>query len=421
MSDRPIEVLRLPAFALFWSSSTLGAFTGAVTAIAFQVLIVKTLNASAFEIGLLNAANVVPYLLFGLIVGALMDRWPRKPAMVLASIGRAVALALVPVLWVTGSLSVWSFGALFLVYGSLTLIADSAAQPMLPRLVPRNQLIVANARLGQAGTIAQTTGTGFGGALVGWLGAPFVILIDAVAYVVSAILLSRIRIEEARAQRRADGRHLGHDILEGLRWTYSHRTLAPMAASVNVWFLGNSIALTAFAPYALRELGLDPLLFGIVLALGGVGGLAGALLAPVAGRRFGVGGAVLAGRLLSAVAWTTVLVIPHAEDASLFVVAIPLGIGQFLFGLGMGLEDPNEMGYRQAVAPDNMQARLNASIRTVNRVTFLVGALIAGGLATVFGYRVTIAVSVAVFLVAAAIVLFSPLRTARYEDAAQPE
>lgn len=421
MSGKPIEVLRLPAFALFWSSSTLGAFTGAVTAIAFQVLIVTTLNASPFEIGLLNAANVVPYLVFGLIVGALMDRWPRKPAMVLASIGRAVTLALVPVLWVTGTLTVWSFGALFLVYGSLTLIADSAAQPMLPRLVPRNQLIAANARLGQAGTIAQTTGTGFGGALVGWLGAPFVILIDAVAYVVSAILLSRMRIEEARAQRRADGRHLGHDILEGLRWTYSHRTLAPMAASVNVWFLGNSIALTAFAPYALRELGLDPLLFGIVLALGGVGGLSGALLAPAAGRRFGVGGAVFAGRLLSAIAWTAVLVIPHAEDASLFVVAIPLGIGQFLFGLGMGLEDPNEMSYRQAVAPDQLQGRLNASIRTVNRITFLIGALIAGGLATAFGYRVTIAVSVAVFLVAASIVLFSPLRTARHEDAAHSE
>lgn len=113
------------------------------------------------------------------------------------------------------------------------------------------------------------------------------------------------------------------------------------------------------------------------------------------------------------------LVIPHAEDATLFVVAIPLGVGQFLFGLGMGLEDPNEMGYRQAVAPDQMQGRLNASIRTVNRVTFLVGALIAGGLATAFGYRVTIAVSVVVFLAAALIVLFSPLRTARHEDSAQ--
>ena len=414
MSDRPGEVLRLPAFALFWSSSTLGAFTGAVSAVAFQVLIVTTLDASAFEIGLLNAANVVPYLLFGLVVGALMDRWRRKPAMVLASVGRALVLGAIPVLWVTGTLTVWTFGALFLIFGALTLIADSAAQPMLPRLVPRTQLVAANARLGQAGTVAQTTGPALGGLLVGWLSAPIAILIDAVGYLVSAVMLSRIKVEEPRAERRTDGRHLGHDIVEGVRWTYSHRTLAPMAASVNVWFLGNSIALTAFAPYALRELDLGALVFGLVLAMGGVGGFLGALLAAAAGRRFGVGGAVLAGRTLSALAWLAVLILP--ASANIAIIAIPLGIGQFLFGLGMGLEDPNEMGYRQAVAPDQMQGRLNASIRTVNRVMFLIGALVAGGLATAFGFRVTIGVSVAVFVVAALIVLLSPLRTARHED-----
>ncbi|WP_223623623.1 MFS transporter [Microbacterium sp. EST19A] len=414
MSDRPGEVLRLPAFALFWSSSTLGAFTGAVSAVAFQVLIVTTLDASAFEIGLLNAANVVPYLLFGLIVGALMDRWRRKPAMVLASVGRALVLGAIPVLWVTGTLTVWTFGALFLIFGALTLIADSAAQPMLPRLVPRNRLVAANARLGQAGTVAQTTGPALGGLLVGWLSAPISILIDAVGYLVSAVLLSRIKVDEAKAERRTDGRHLGHDIVEGVRWTYSHRTLAPMAASINFWFLGNSIALTAFAPYALRELDLGALVFGLVLAMGGVGGFLGALLASAAGRRFGVGGAVLAGRTLSAVAWLAVLVLPASDNIA--IIAIPLGIGQFLFGLGMGLEDPNEMGYRQAVAPDQMQGRLNASIRTVNRVMFLIGALVAGGLATAFGFRVTIGVSVVVFVVAALIVLLSPLRTARHED-----
>jgi len=412
--DRPGEVLRLPAFALFWSSSTLGAFTGAVSAVAFQVLIVTTLDASAFEIGLLNAANVVPYLLFGLVVGALMDRWRRKPAMVLASVGRALVLGAIPVLWVTGTLTVWTFGALFLIFGALTLIADSAAQPMLPRLVSRNQLVAANARLGQAGTVAQTTGPALGGALVSWLSAPVAILVDAVAYLVSAVTLSRIKVDEPKAEPRSDGRHLGHDIVEGLRWTYSHRTLAPMAASVNVWFLGNSIALTAFAPYALRELDLGALVFGFVLALGGVGGFLGAVLAPMAGRRLGVGGAVLAGRVLSALAWLAVLVLPASE--SIAIVAIPLGIGQFLFGLGMGLEDPNEMGYRQAVAPDEMQGRLNASIRTVNRVMFLIGALIAGGLATAFGFRVTIGVSVVIFVTAALIVLLSPLRTARHED-----
>lgn len=415
-SDRPGEVLRLPAFALFWSSSTLGALTGAVTTVAFQVLIVTTLGASAFEIGLLNAASVVPYLLFGLVVGALMDRWRRRPALVLASLARAIVLAAVPVLWLTGTLTVWSFGSVILLYGALTLIADSAAQPLLPRLVPRTQLVAANARLGQAGTVAQTAGPALGGAVVAWLSAPLAIVIQTVSYLVSALLLSRIRVDEPKQERRTDDRHIGHDIVEGLRWTYSHRTLAPLAASIHVWFLGNSMALTAFAPFALRELDVGPLVFGIVLAMGGLGGFVGAVIAPATGRRFGVGGAVLAGRILAPVAWVVVLAAPLTADTSLALVAITLGIGQFLFGLGMGVEDPNEMGYRQAVAPDRMQGRMNASIRTVNRVAFLIGSLVAGVLATVFDYRLTIGVSVAVFAIAALIVVFSPLRTARHED-----
>lgn len=415
-SDRPGEVLRLPAFALFWSSSTLGALTGAVTTVAFQVLIVTTLGASAFEIGLLNAASVVPYLLFGLVVGALMDRWRRRPALVLASLARAIVLAAVPVLWLTGTLTVWSFGSVILLYGALTLIADSAAQPLLPRLVPRTQLVAANARLGQAGTVAQTAGPALGGAVVAWLGAPLAIVIQTVSYLVSALLLSRIRVDEPKQERRTDDRHIGHDIVEGLRWTYSHRTLAPLAASIHVWFLGNSMALTTFAPFALRELDVGPLVFGIVLAMGGLGGFVGAVIAPATGRRFGVGGAVLAGRILAPVAWVVVLAAPLTADTSLALVAIPLGVGQFLFGLGIGVEDPNEMGYRQAVAPDRMQGRMNASIRTVNRVAFLIGSLVAGVLATVFDYRLTIGVSVAVFAIAALIVVFSPLRTARHED-----
>ncbi|WP_146115331.1 MFS transporter [Microbacterium sp. MYb62] len=157
-----------------------------------------------------------------------------------------------------------------------------------------------------------------------------------------------------------------------------------MAASVNVWFLGNARALTAFAPYALRGLSLGPLLFGVVLAMGGVGGLTGVLPAPSAGRRFGVGRGPrrtepLRDRLDGGASP------PSHGDAALFVLATSLGLGQFLFGLGMGLEDPNEMGYRQAVAPHHLQSRVNASIRTINRIMFLIGAVIAGGLGTTFG------------------------------------
>ena len=412
----PAEVLRVPGFALFWSSSTLSAFTAAITAVALQVLIVTTLDASAFQIGLLNAVQVVPYVFLGLLVGAWMDRWRRKPALVLANAGRAIVLVLIPVLWITSSLTVWSLGAVLLVFGVLTLFYDSAAQPILPRIVPRQSLVLANARLGQAGTVAQTAGPAIGGAIVGLLGAPIAILVDAISYAASAIMLAFIRVEEPKAAPRTKGRHVGHDILDGLRWTYSHRTIAPLALSVHVWFLANSLSLTAFAPFVLRELEIGPFAFGGILAMAGVGGFLGALLAPVAGRRLGAGRAVLIGRLFAPVAWAAIALAPVFSKESLATV-VALAFGQFVFGFSMGLEDANDMGYRQGVTPDEMQGRMNASIRTVNRVTLLVGAVVAGVLATLVGFQVTIWISAGVFLIAALVIAFSPLRTARHEDA----
>ena len=96
---------------------------------------------------------------------------------------------------------------------------------------------------------------------------------------------------------------------------------------------------------------------------------------------------------------------------------VALAFGQFVFGFSMGLEDANDMGYRQGVTPDEMQGRMNASIRTVNRVTLLVGAVVAGILATFVGFQVTIWIAAGVFLIAALVIAFSPLRTARHEDA----
>lgn len=86
----------------------------------------------------------------------------------------------------------------------------------------------------------------------------------------------------------------------------------------------------------------------------------------------------------------------------------------------MGIEDANDIGYRQAVAPDEIQGRMNSTIRTVNRVVFLFGALLAGLLAgllaTVLGYRLTIGIGAIIFAAAALIIIASPLRKARHED-----
>ena len=419
--DRAREVLRVPAFALFWSATTIRAFGGSIAGVGFQILIVTVLAASPFEIGVLSALSVVPYLFLGLIVGALMDRWRRQRTLIITSIGRAAVLGAVPVLVLFDALEFWSLAAVILMLGVLTLFADSAAQPFLPHIVPRGSLVMANARLGQSETIAVTAGPAMGGTLLNLLGAPLLFAFDAVINAVSAVLQSRIKVDEATPSPRARGRHIGHDIAEGMRYTYRHRTLRPLALSIHVWFLGNSIVATVFAVFVLRELALEPWVFGLVLACGGLGGFLGALLAPTLGRRLGAGRAILLGRLLVIVPWAGLAVAPISAASDLALLLPVISAAQFVYGLSMGIEDANDIGYRQGVAPDAMQGRMNSTIRTMNRVIFFFGALLAGALATFLGYPLTLGVAAVIFAAAAAVVGFSPLRGARHEDAARQD
>lgn len=412
----PAEVLRTPAFALFWSATTLRAFGTAIAGVAFQVLIVTVIQATPMQISILSALGVVPYLFLGLIIGALMDRWRRQLTLVLTSVGRAVVLATIPVLLLTDTLTFSSLAVVVLALGVLTLFADSAAQPLLPHLVARRSLVMANARLGQSATVAGTAGPALGGALLTLVGAPVLFLVEAGLLAVSALLQSRIRVTETRAEPRPLGRHLGHDIVEGVRYTYRHRTLRPLALSVHTWFLAHSIVTTLFGVFTLRELGVPEWAFGLILAVGGVGGFLGAVVAPRIGARLGAGRAILLGRTLTVAPWLALALLPLTATTSLALLLPLLAAVQFLYALSQGIEDANEMGYRQAVAPDFLQGRMNSTIRTANRVIFFFGALSAGFLVTLFGYPVALGVAAIVFAVAALVILFSPLHRARHDD-----
>jgi predicted MFS family arabinose efflux permease len=278
---------------------------------------------------------------------------------------------------------------------------------------------MANARLGQSETVAATAGPALGGALLDLLGPSILFAFDAVITAVSAVLQSQIRVEEPKPGPRAPGRHIGHDIAEGLSYTYHHRTLRPLALSIHTWFFGNSIVTTVFAVFVLRELDLEPWAYGLTLAFGGIGGFLGAVLAPRMGARLGAGRAILLGRALVIVPWLALAVVPMDAAGGTIAVLTLVSAAQFVYGLAMGIEDPNDTGYRQSVAPDAIQGRMNSTIRTVNRVVFFFGALLAGLLATFLGYRLTIGIGAIIFAAAALIVLFSPLHRVRLEDNAE--
>ena len=162
--------------------------------------------------------------------------------------------------------------------------------------------------------------------------------------------------------------------------------------------------------FVLRSLGLGATAYGFVLAATGVGGFVGAVCAPALGRRLGEGDAVILGRILCTVAWLAVALTPDLGDAG--AAAYVCG-GLLLYGLAMGLEDPNEMGYWQSLTPRDVLGRVNATRRSANRSIAVVGALLGGVLASVIGYRSTLVGAAVVFAVACLVVVVSPLRGER--------
>lgn len=401
-----------PSFARYWTAAAISSFGSAVTTVAMPVLVVTTLHASPFEVGLVNAAQFLPYALLGLVAGVYADRWRRKPVLVWGSIGRAVALGTIPLLWVLHALTLGALIGLLLAFGAFSVLAFAATQSLLPRVVPREQLVTANARLDQADAAAQTLGPALGGGLVGILGAPVAVAVDAVSYLVDAVLMAGLHVEEpTRVVTRR--RSLRVEVADGFRWGYGHRILGPLSVSTHVWFLANGAAFTALSVIALRELDMSTVLFGLVFAITGVASLVGATVAPAIGRRIGSGPAILWSRAVYPLAWLLVAASATVPDgAALLFLALPL------HGLVGGVENPHEMGIRQQVTPDALLGRVNATMRSANRTVAALGALLGGASVGLLGGTTTAVLVAAVFLAAVTLTGLSPLREVRRFDAA---
>lgn len=410
-------LFRNRAFSRYFSAVAIGAFGSALTAVAVPVLVIDELDASAFEVGIVNASQFVPYAVLGLFAGVYVDRWRRQRVLVWASVGRAVSLALVPVFWVAGALQLWVLVVLLLLFGACSVFGFAATQSLLPQIVERRALLAANARLDQAEAVAQTAGPALGGGLVGLLGAPLAIAVDAVTYLVDAVLIAGARITESVRSEPAK-RSVRREIVEGLRWGYGHRILGPLAWSTHVWFVANAAGFTVLAVLALGTLDLSAFRYGLLVAVGGTATLVGATLAPRAGARFGSGATITATRAVYPIAWTLAAFAAGSVPGT--DVAVTLLFAAFvLHGLAGGVSNANEMSVRQAVTPDALLGRVNGTMRSANRTMAAIGALAGGIAATLLGVQSTLFGIVGVFAVAFIIAVRSPLRLARDEGLSQ--
>jgi len=375
-----------------------------LASLAYPLTAIVVLEATTFQVGLLQATGTASAALVGLFAGVIVDRTSRKPLLVWANLGRALLAFSIPLAAALGVLRIEQLYTVAFFSGALGILSMVAGAAFLPSMLETQQLVEGNSKLGTTESAAMIAGPGLSGALVQLLSAPLTILIDAVSFLISAVFVWQIRAPEVLIEK--EKRNVWTEIGEGLRFVYGHRILRPLAESIALYFLFRQIVLTLFTLYAIRELHLEPFLLGVIFSALGFGFLLGALLVKPITNRFGIGRTMIGANFLNIFA---VALVPLASGATTFIVAL-LIISHFFHALGVQLNGINLMSLRQAITPNHLQGRMTASFRFVNVGMMMFGALIAGALGELIGLRETLIIG-AVGMVAPFLrLLFSPAR-----------
>jgi MFS family permease len=411
---RPGGLWRHRDFLSLWGAETISQFGSQVSFLALPLVAILVLEESAFNVAALTSLQFLPFLLFTLPAGVWVDRLRRKPILVLGDLGRAVALLSVPLAHWFGTLTIWHLFVVAFVHGVCTVFFDVAYQSYLPALVGRDQVVEGNAKLEISRAAANIGGPGMAGGLVAALSAPVAVVLDAFSFLASALLLGGIRQQE-EAPARADRRSLRQELMEGLRYVFGHpyqRTMVAMTALSN--FFGQ-VVFSILLVYAVRELGLSAATIGIVLAVGNLGTLASALTAKRIGERLGVGRTILLSSCLFGPGTLLIALAPQ-DNAIPFILA-----SMMVIGFGGILYNVTAISLIQAITPDRILGRANASRRFVVWGVVPLGGFTGGALASVIGLRETMVVGAFGGLLTIVPILVSPLRSVGKMSELEPQ
>jgi Na+/melibiose symporter-like transporter len=293
------------------------------------------------------------------------------------------------------------------VVGVHTVFFDVAYQSYLPQIVDRETLIDANSKLQMTVSGAAISGTGLSGGLIALATAPYAILVDACSFIVSGGFTASIRKREDLPPE-VERRNLIVELKEGLSYVTRHRLLFPQALSTGSSNFATNIIFALYTFYAYRHLGLTPGLVGVIGMIAATGWLAGSALASKLREKLGVNGATILGASLTGPA---ALLVPFAPKGHL---AIPfLAASGAIMGFGAVVYNIQQVSLRQAITPERMQGRMNASMRFLVWGTIPLGSLVGGALASAFSVRTAIIVGACLGFSSILPILFSPLRTLR--------
>jgi MFS family permease len=404
---RPASLWHNRDFLLLWSGQIVSAIGSQVSLIAFPWLMLA-ITGSPAQAGLIAAMRTLPYLLFGLPAGALIDRWNRKRVMILCDTGRALALLSIPTAFAFGWLTAAQLYLVSFIEGTLFIFFGLAEAAALPRVVSQEQLSGATAQNEFVYSVSGLLGPSFSGILYA-IGNAMPFLADAVSYVVSVCSLLSIKTpfqQERTAAPRVGGRFIARlwtEILDGIHWLWHHpvmRFLAVLVSGFDLCGTGYVLIVLVLA----QQHHASKLATGLILASGGVGSILGALIAGPLARRLRVGQLMIIASWLLALTWLPFAFAPNPVVLALIVASAFIVVP---------IHSSVQYGYRLASIPDKLQGRVNSIYRVVLFGCQSIGLLLTGVLLQAIGPVLTVLLLfVPQFILALAVTLHQPLRNA---------
>lgn len=374
----PLPAWQMP-FRRVLAALTVALFGAQITTLAVPLIAAQTLGATPLQMGLLVAAGELPFLLCSLPCGVLVDRVQRWPLLISADVFRALLLLLIPIAALLDVLRLELVYLVAFLAGIGNVIFDVAHYAYVPTIVPRQELVAANGKIQVSYTAAESAGPGLAGVVIQFVAAPLAVLATAATFLISAALLGTARTEESPSRKDEQG--MFQAITAGLRAVLDHPLLRPIILTSAAMGVFQYAVRGVYIFYATRNLHLDALQIGLVLAIGGLAAVPGGLLADRVAARLGTGPAIWSGWLVEGAA---LFLLPLAAT----LPAIPLLVAaQAIGGLAGTVANVNQWSLRQRVTPDHLQGRVTASHRFLVYGAFPLGALLGGLLVTRIGMQ----------------------------------
>ncbi|HLG64311.1 MAG TPA: MFS transporter [Ktedonosporobacter sp.] len=356
-------------FWKFWAGQTISNLGSAFTNFALPLLVFKITH-SALNLALITALTLLPYLLFGLVIGAWMDRLDRKRVMIITDILRAALIASIPLLDSIHLLFIWWFYVVAFVYSILTIFFDAGQFAAIASLVRQDDLVKANGRIQASYAAVSVIGPLLAGLLLAFIAIAPILLVDSASFLISALSLSLIRISfNVDENKEQEKKSIRQDVVDGLRYVFGHpvlRAISVMMALVNLVAFTTNAQIVLFAQFQFQA---NDTQIGILYAAAGLGPAVLSLMAGLLRKHWSFSKVALGTLMLYGLSIVTLSLI-HWYWA-----------GVFLWGLIWGLSilfNINTTSLRQSMVPNQMLGRVMTTATVLGWSAIPLGTIIGG-------------------------------------------